>query len=134
MGCRAMDMFRIAGIGIIGAVAALVVRRHSPELGMLVSLGCAAVILASVFQWMEQAAAAVEVFLQKAGLQQEYGALLLKTLGICILTQIASEACRDSGEGAIAAKVELAGKLAVLMLSLPLFGNLLTIALSLLSV
>lgn len=129
-----MDIFKVAGVGVVGAVAAVVVRRHSPELGMLVSLGCGLVILSAVFRWAEQAVAAVGWFLQRGGLEEEYGRVLFKSLGICILTQVAADSCRDSGETAVAAKVELAGRLAVLLLSLPLFEHLLGVALSLFSV
>ena len=47
--------------------------------------------------------------------------ILLKTLGVCFLTQLSADSCRDAGEGALAAKVELAGKLFIVILALPLF-------------
>ena len=50
---------------------------------------------------------------------------MLKALGICYLTQIASQTCIDSGYGSMANKIELAGKLTIVLLALPMFTNLL---------
>jgi stage III sporulation protein AD len=45
-------------------------------------------------------------------------------LAVCYLTQLATDACKDAGETAIAGKLELAGKIAIVILSLPLFNSL----------
>ena len=65
------------------------------------------------------------------GISGEYGVILLKTLGVCFLTQLSADSCRDAGEGALAAKVELAGKLFIVILALPLFQQIAGSALSL---
>ena len=55
----------------------------------------------------------------------EAGSILLKSLGICLITQIACDTCRDIGETAIASRLETAGKAAMLLLILPMFLGLL---------
>ena len=57
----------------------------------------------------------------------EYVQILFKALGICLITQIACDACRDLGETAVASKVEAAGKISVLLISLPLFEQILAV-------
>ena len=54
--------------------------------------------------------------------------MVVKCLGVCILTELASNTCRDAGEQAIGAKVELAGKVTLVLVSLPLFQRLLELA------
>ena len=56
---------------------------------------------------------------------------MLKGLGICYLTQLASDICRDSGEGTLAVQSEMAGKTALLLISLPLFEKTVQLALEL---
>ena len=63
--------------------------------------------------------------------QEERWQILLKTLGICLLTQTAGDLCRDAGEASLAGKVELAGKTAILLLCLPMFRELLHTAVNL---
>jgi stage III sporulation protein AD len=57
--------------------------------------------------------------------------ILFKTLGLCFLAQFAADSCRDAGENALASKVELAGKLAIVILALPLFEKITSTALAL---
>ena len=64
-------------------------------------------------------------------INSEYFTIVLKSLGICYVTQLASDTCRDSGYSAIASKVELAGKVSIVVIALPLFTNLVDIALGL---
>lgn len=65
------------------------------------------------------------------GLPAEYVMILFKAIGICLLTEIASDTCRDAGETALATKTEIAGKVLVLTASLPLFDEIITTALGL---
>ena len=52
---------------------------------------------------------------------------VVKSLGICYLTQLASETCRDSGYSAIATKIELTGKVTIILMALPMFLDLMQI-------
>lgn len=63
----------------------------------------------------------------------EYGLILFKALGICLITQLASDACRDAGEAALASKADLAGKVTLLVLALPLFQKIGELAVSLIN-
>ena len=49
---------------------------------------------------------------------------LLKSVGISLVVSTASDICRDSGENALASKVELVGKCEILLLSLPLLKEI----------
>jgi len=53
-------------------------------------------------------------------------------VGVCFITQLACDLCRDAGENAIAARVETAGKAAILLISLPLFEQVLELVMVLL--
>lgn len=122
-----MDLFRVVGIALIGAIAAVLLRQSRPELGMIVSLGCGVVLLSMGIDAVQQAFSSLQGLLQRGGIEKEYAEILFKSLGICIIAQTGADACKDSGEKAVGAKVEFLGKLAVLMVSLPLFSRLLSI-------
>ena len=125
------DILSIIGIGIVSAALALVLRQHRPEFAMLVSLGAGIFILFKVAATIQPVADEIQSILSSAALPLEYAGVLFKALGICFVTQIACDTCKDAGESAIASKVEMAGKIAVLAVSLPLFGQVLTIVSSL---
>jgi len=127
-----MEVFQVIGIALIGAVSAVLLRSSRPELGMLVSLGSGILILSIGFDAIAEVFCTVERLLQRGGIEGEHAEILFKSLGICLVTQIAADTCKDSGEGSIGSKVEFFGKLAVLTVSLPLFSQLLSIVTSLL--
>ena len=58
----------------------------------------------------------------------EYLPYLLKSMGISLLSSTAADLCRDSGESAVATKLELLGKCEIIVLSIPLLKELLSLA------
>ncbi len=127
-----MNAAALAGAAIAAAMLAQILRRNVPELAGVLTM-CAGVML---FGWALTAAAPVlleaEALLQKAGADSPWIVMLLKCLGTCLVVQFAADCCRDAGEGALAGRVEFAGKVAVAVLSMPMFRAVLQLALDLL--
>lgn len=94
---------------------------------MFVSLAASVVILYAVLTQISPLLGLINELAEEAGTDASYIAVLMKALAVCIITRLASECCRDSGEGAVAAKIELAGKAAVLLTAVPLFRAMLEI-------
>lgn len=61
-----------------------------------------------------------------AGLSGEEAITLLKIMGTAYVTEIAAATCRDAQETALAGKIELAGRICIVYLSLPLAVSLLS--------
>ena len=59
---------------------------------------------------------------------QSYFALMLKALAISLCCRMSAEICRDCGENSLASRVELAGKIGIVIISLPVIQQLLSIA------
>jgi stage III sporulation protein AD len=119
-----MNIVGIAGIAICAAVIAAMLRRYHQEYAVLVSIAAGVVILFAIFANVSPAVRQISTLLSSAGLTSDYAVILFKTLGICFLAQFAADACRDAGENALASNVELAGKLAIVVLALPLFEKI----------
>ena len=126
-----MEIMTIAGVVVIAAFLAVILRQQRPEQAMAVSLIAGVVILVLVVTKALPVIGTLRDLLTSAALPSEYGAILFKALGICLLTQLAADACRDAGENALAGKAELAGKLLLLTLALPLFERIAELAASL---
>lgn len=128
-----MDIVMIAGVVVVAAFLAVMLRQQRPEQAMARQSGG---------RYRHPGPGAVQgltrhrtlrELLSTAALPEEYGAILFKALGICLLTQLAADACKDAGESALASKAELAGKLMLLMLALPLFEKIAQLAASLIN-
>lgn len=117
-----MNIFAIIGTGIIAAAISAVLKRFGGEFGLFVSLAASLLILVAVLSAVTPLTELIGELAEAAGAESEYIAVLMKALAVCVITQLAAESCRDSGEGAIASKIEFAGKTAVLLISVPLFS------------
>lgn len=118
-----INLLAIAGAALVAAVIAVMLRRYHAEYGMLISILAGVLILAMLLEALPQALGQVTELLQAAALPGKYALILFKALGLCWLAQFAADSCRDAGESALASKVELAGKTAVLLTTLPLFSE-----------
>ena len=106
---------------MVGLTALLILRAYKPEWAPLlrmavtvVALGLTLSLAATVLHYVTELVSAT------GALDGESWIILLKGLGIAILTEAAASVCRDSGEGGLATWVETAGKLEILLLSFPL--------------
>lgn len=128
-----MDIFVVVIFCVISAVLSLVLRQYRPEYAIFISLTCSILIIVYLMDGIAQVGDSLEQILSGTLISGEMMAIVFKSLGVCILAELAGQVCRDAGEQAIAAKIELAGKVALLFLSMPLFLGLLDTAAMLLS-
>lgn len=129
-----MELYQVIGLALVSATLAILLRQYRPEYGLMLSLICSIVILTMIIAAAKEAMDSIAMLLERANISEEFSGVLFKALGICVVTQLAGDTCRDAGEGAIASKVEMAGKLAVLLVSLPLFLKLLEISATLMAI
>ena len=120
-----MQWIQFIGIGLIGMILAVLFRQHKPEYAPLISLAAGLAVVFLLLGQLEPIFSQMEEILRQAGIGTEYIAVLLKSLGICYITQLAADTCRDAGESAIASKMELAGKITVMTLAVPYFTGML---------
>lgn len=123
----------ILGLGVLGAVLAVLMKQYKPEYALAVSLLTGVTILVAAAGLLQPLLDELDALLAATSVPREFVGVLVKSLGICFLTQVACDTCRDAGQSAIAVKLEMAGKLTVLGLSLPLFGQLLDVVQKLLA-
>ncbi len=120
-----MNVYTIVGAGVAAAALSAVLRQYNKEFGLYISLGASAVILITVFLAVNPLLELVNELNETAGSSAEHLSVVLKAAAACYVTQLASDCCRDSGETAIASRIDFAGRIAVLLISVPLFENLL---------
>ena len=120
-----MSGVSLAALAVVMALLTVVVRQYKAEYGMAVGVAGGVLLLLLVLARMTGMFDFLTGLIERAGIEQEWLSLLLKALGICYITQFASDCCRDAGETALASKAELAGRLAVVFLALPMLSKLL---------
>lgn len=117
-----MNIEKLLIAGIVAAVICVLLRQYKPEYRLFVSLAAGIVILICAIGYVAPVIDEIKVLMPSN--TSEFMEILLKALGVCYITQFAGDACRDAGETAIASKLELAGKVTLLVLALPLIKEL----------
>ena len=126
-------MTALIALCIVTALLALTLRGQRPEFAMLLSLGCGIFVLLALMGQMKEIMTGLEKIMSGLSEQSDLTAIILKSLGICIVAELGRQCCRDEGEAAIAAKVELVAKAALVWMSMPVFTSLMETAGELLS-
>lgn len=126
-----MNMVALCGIVLLAAILCVLLRKYHAEYSIIISLAAGILVLAIVLSRISPAISQIQSLLTATKLSSEYGLILFKALGICFLTQFSADSCRDAGESALASKIELAGKIAIVILALPLFEKIAQTAITL---
>ena len=116
-----MDIYGIAAFCIAAVVILRLLGSVNPDVRTAAAImAVCAVSMKYLGSFGQLADAAREMFAQ-TGLDGEYLSIVFRSLGICFITQITCDCCRDNGESALASQLELAGKAALLLTAMPMF-------------
>lgn len=116
------DIFRLAAVGLTGAILAVIIKNTRPEYAFLVSLATGVLLFGFSAEALGEIFSAFSAIAEKSGIDGQYIKVVFKICASAYLTQFACELCRDAGENAIALKIELAGKLCILIITLPILS------------
>lgn len=128
-----MDLLKISFVGILTALLYGLIRQIKPEMAPLVILGGTAVIILAVSDVLLDVTDSVNSMMELAGLEKENVSLLIKSLGMCVVTQFAADICYDNSSSTLGSAVELAGRLGAIALALPMIKSVARIAVGLIN-
>ena len=120
-----MEIFRIIGVAFVTAVAAIVLKSSKPELSFAVTVTGVVIILIFVADMLQNTVSIISSIAGMTGIENGLIKILLKIVGIGYLTEFSAGLLNDFGSNAVADKVTLAGKLTILVLSLPVIESVL---------
>lgn len=120
-----MEIIKIIGIGLIAVIMILILKQYRPEYAIYVSLIAGIAILFISLSKISGVLDLLKNISSKANINSQYISLLLKITGIAFLTEFAVSISNDCGESAIASKIDLGGKVLIIVISLPIITALL---------
>lgn len=128
-----MNIFSIIVFSITGCIISVFIKKYNPEISILISILASVMILSYIIINSTSVFERLNYMFSLAGVNDDNIQLLIKSLGICFVTQLTSDICEESGQKAIANKVELSGKFFILYLALPIFTQLFNIITSIIN-
>ena len=126
-----MAVWQWFGLAIAAAVLCMVVRVQQPQMASVCAVAAGLMLVWLALDAIGDIQSLFARLTAMAGLQEGYLETLLKALGVAYAAELASQICTDLGEGGLAAKVGLMGKLCVFTLTAPLMMTILEMILEL---
>lgn len=116
-----MDIIAIIGLCLTACIISKVIERSGSEIRIILIIAAVSIVTIKIIGELSQIISVINELFYRADIDDEYLTIIFKGMGICYITQIAGDCCRDCGESSLAAQIELAGKVAMVIISLPLF-------------
>lgn len=120
-----MDIIKIIGIAFIALIIIIILKQYKPEFVIYVSMLTGVIILFLSIDKLSGIINLLENIANKTPVNGQFLGILIKITGIAFLTEFAVSICKDSGETAIANKVDLGGKVIIIAISIPIISSLL---------
>lgn len=129
---KTVEIIKIIGIALTALIIIILLKQYKPEFAIYISLLTGVLILLLVMDKLQGIIILLQSLANKASINSTFLALLIKITGIAFLAEFAVSICKDSGEAAIASKIEIGSKIIIISMSIPIISSLLEMILKIL--
>lgn len=119
-----MDAMQIVGIGLVATISIVVIKEVKPEFAILISIATGIVIFFMILDKLHYVVQVLNDLSKHANVDFIYFSTILKIMGIAYVVEFGAQVSRDANEESIATKIELAGKVIILVLAMPILLSL----------
>ncbi|WP_246041814.1 stage III sporulation protein AD [Robertmurraya kyonggiensis] len=120
----AIEIIQIVGVALISTFLALIVKEQKPNFAFLLIVFVGCTIFLFLIDQIYAIIHMLEVIAVNAKVNIIYVETILKIIGIAYIAEFAAQITKDAGQGAIASKIELAGKILILAMAIPILSVL----------
>jgi len=122
-----LEVLKIVGFAIVATVLVIIIKEQKPEIAILLTCVSAILIMMYAMSKMSGIIDMLNKLVETSSINKEFLTIILKVTGIAYIVEFGKNVCIDAGQSAIATKLEMAGKVIIVVLSFPLIKALLTI-------
>ncbi|NMB28343.1 MAG: stage III sporulation protein AD [Tissierellia bacterium] len=116
-----MEIISIVGIGIVSTILVVLLRQSNrSEFALLVSLATGIIIFSMILGKLKYVVETLSQLIKNTNIEFTYFSIILKIIGIAYIVEFGAQISRDAGEEAIASKIELGGKVVMMVLAMPI--------------
>ncbi|KKO52086.1 stage III sporulation protein AD [Paenibacillus sp. DMB20] len=127
-----MEIIQVVGVGLIATILILVVKEQKPIFAFLLAVTTSIMIFLFLIGKIGNVIRMLEDLAKNSGVQLIYLKTVLKIIGIAYIAEMGAQVVRDAGQESIASKIEMAGKVLILVLAVPIIGIIIETVLKLL--
>ena len=122
-----MEIIQIVTAAIVITVLAILVKKIGKEIGTMVSILGGVLIFFMVMPSLINVINVLNGLASHIDTNLEYVPIILRILGVAYIAEFGAQVCKDAGEGAIGTKIELAGKVIIMVMSAPIIVSFLNL-------
>lgn len=115
-----MEIWQIVGLALIVTVLSVVLKQIRPEIALQLSILAGASIFILIISKIRVIVDLLQTLADQANISSYYLLIILKIVGVAYLAEFGAQICRDAGESALATKIELAAKVGVILIAIPI--------------
>ena len=119
---------KLSAIAILCTISSLVLRQYKSEYSYFIELAGIILIVIFAVNFAKSAMSELKSILDFSDIGAQTIEILVKALGIAVLTGISSDICKDNSNQALAGTLEFFGKAAVVALCIPLIKSVAALA------
>lgn len=115
-----MDIIQIVLFGITTTLIYIIIKEVQPNIALILVLIASIMIFVQIIEQIRIVITFIESLALRASIQSYYVMTIFKIIGIAYIVEISANLTKDSGLSSLASKIELAGKIFILLLALPI--------------
>ncbi|UTR14480.1 stage III sporulation protein AD [Salipaludibacillus sp. LMS25] len=126
-----MEIIQIVGLGMITTFLALVIKEQKPIFAFLLTIFTGVIIFAFLIDKIALLIEMIETLATEADINLVYVQTIFKIIGIAYIAEFGAQIARDAGQGSVASKIEMAGKVLIMIMAIPIISVIIETVLTL---
>ena len=122
-----MEVIKIVGISIFAVIMIIILKNYRPEMALVLSIITGIGIMLYAISKMSSVINVLNDLVSKSGVNTDFLLIIIKVIGIAYIVEFGKNVCIDSGQSSIATKLEMAGKVVIVVLTIPLISSLVNV-------
>ncbi len=122
-----MEIIKVVGFAIFATMLVVILKGEKKEFAVALSVIAGVMLLLFCISKIDPIINMLYELVEKSGINSSFLVIILKVIGIAYLVELGKNICQDAGQSAIATKLEMAGKIIVVSISLPIFTSLISL-------
>ena len=126
-----MEVIKIVGVSIFAVIMIIILKNYRPEMALVLSIITGIGIMLYAISKMSSVINVLNDLVSKSGVNTDFLLIIIKVIGIAYIVEFGKNVCIDAGQSSIATKLEMAGKVVIVVLTIPLISSLVNVLLGL---
>lgn len=126
-----IEILKIIGIALLATFLATILKEQKPNFAFLLVIFVGCTIFLLLVDQIYSIITMLQMIAQKSNVNTMYVETILKIIGVAYLAEFATQITKDAGQGTLASKIELAGKIIILAMAIPILTVLIETILNL---